>query len=205
MFSNDLKSTHYLKNIRSYNSMFGFTSMGGKVDNSINTGRSPPVFRLHGQNYHIIGSLLPSDGCNPKFAQLYIYDTENEVNNRIKSVGRSAVDNDLYSEIVGDIHNMLDENNILVQSFRMVKEEINQENRPNVSLRLLGKRNRDGRTYNLPSVSEVAVLVVGDFDEAMGDRDIIVETQSRQLQRISELHPSFLSWSSISTSFRLWR
>ena len=105
---------------------------------------------------------------------------------------RSVADNDLHSEIVGDIQNMLDENNVLVQSFRMVKEKINQENQPNVSLRLLGKRTRDGRTYNLPSVSEVAVLVVGDFDEALGDRDIIVETQSRQLQRISELHPSYL-------------
>ena len=100
MFSNNLKSTHYLKNIRSYNSMFGFTSMGGKVDNSINTGRSPPVFRLHGQNYHLIGSLLPSDGCDPKFAQLYIYDTENEVNNRIKSVGYVFLGATLKFEVI---------------------------------------------------------------------------------------------------------
>ena len=86
MFSKDLKSDHYLKNIRSYNSMFGFTSMGGKIDNSLYTGRSPPTFRLHGQNFHLIGSLLPLQGCQPKFTQLYIYDTENEVNHRLQSV-----------------------------------------------------------------------------------------------------------------------
>ncbi|XP_041999843.1 uncharacterized protein LOC121749330 [Salvia splendens] len=74
----------------------------------------------------------------------------------------------------------------------MAKEKIGHENQPNVSLRLLGKRGRDGRTYNLPSVSEVAVLVVGDFDEALGDRDIVVVKKSGQLQRISELHPSYL-------------
>ena len=86
MSSRHAKSVHFLKNIRSYNSMFGFTSMGGKIDNSLNHGRSPPTFRLSGQNYHLIGSLLPLDGEAPKFAQMYIYDTENEVAHRLASV-----------------------------------------------------------------------------------------------------------------------
>ena len=86
MYSGDEKSKHFLKNIRSYNAMFGFTSMGDKIDNSLNNGKSPPTFRLHGQNYHLIGSLMPLDGEKPKFAQLYIYDTDNEVNNRVESV-----------------------------------------------------------------------------------------------------------------------
>lgn len=34
--------------------MFAFTSMGGQIDNTINDGRGPYVFRLHGQNYHLI-------------------------------------------------------------------------------------------------------------------------------------------------------
>ena len=40
---------------------------------------------LNGQNYHRIGSLLPESGQTPKFAQLYIYDTENEVKNRVSN------------------------------------------------------------------------------------------------------------------------
>lgn len=80
------KSKHFLENIRSYNNMFCFTSMGGKIDSSTNNGNSPPVFKLHGQNYHLLGSLMPVEGTTPKFAQLYIYDTENEIANRIKSV-----------------------------------------------------------------------------------------------------------------------
>ena len=39
---------------------------------------------------------------------------------------------------------------------------------------------------------EVVVLIVGDLDEALGDRDIIIEHKSWQLQRITELHPSYL-------------
>lgn len=83
----DAKSKNFKNNIRTYNSMFAFTSMGGKVDESVNkTGRAPYVFRLHGQTYHKIGSLLPEQGSPPKFAQLYIYDTENEIENREKAL-----------------------------------------------------------------------------------------------------------------------
>ena len=60
--------------------------MEGKIDNSINTGGGPPVFRLNGQNHHRIGSLLPLEGHSPKFAQLYVYDTANEVGNKIQAV-----------------------------------------------------------------------------------------------------------------------
>lgn len=80
------KITCFLDNIRAFNSMFCFTSMGGKVDKSVNNGSAPPVFRINGQNFHLIGSLLPTDGCQPRFAQLYIHDTDHEINNRISSV-----------------------------------------------------------------------------------------------------------------------
>lgn len=79
----DPRSRHFLDNIRSYNSMFAFTSIGGKVDGNLNDGQGPPQFVISGQNYHRIGSLLPDEGDNPKFAQLYIYDTRNEVQNRL--------------------------------------------------------------------------------------------------------------------------
>jgi len=57
--------------------MFSFTSIGAKIHSSINDGCGPPQFILSGQNYHRIGSLLLDKGSSPKFAQLYIYDTEN--------------------------------------------------------------------------------------------------------------------------------
>lgn len=63
--------------------MFAFTSPGAKVDNKYNNGCGPPTVRIQGQNCHRIGSLLPPEGQKPKFAQLYIYDTENEVENRM--------------------------------------------------------------------------------------------------------------------------
>ncbi|KAH0778727.1 hypothetical protein KY290_005154 [Solanum tuberosum] len=86
LFGSGEKSNHFRENIRTYNSMFSFTSMGGKIDASVNQTKGPRTFRLSGQNYHKIGSLLPNEGSTPKFAQLYIYDTENEVTNRMNVI-----------------------------------------------------------------------------------------------------------------------
>jgi len=34
----------------------------------------------------------------------------------------------------------------------------------NVRLKLIANREKDGRTYNVPTVPEVAALIVGNFD-----------------------------------------
>jgi len=55
------------------------------MDTMSNNGHDPPTLRIQGQVCHRIGSLLPLSGERPKFAQLYIYDTDNEIENRIDS------------------------------------------------------------------------------------------------------------------------
>nr|XP_009768123.1 PREDICTED: uncharacterized protein LOC104219188 isoform X1 [Nicotiana sylvestris] len=166
--------------------------MGGKVNFSVNKTKGPRTFGLSGQNYHQIGSLLPPEGSSPKFAQLYIYDTENEVENRIHAISRGEMNNQLHAEIVNELKQMLDDNNVLAKSFRMVRDQFQTDGTSNVKLRLIGKRGFDGRRYNLPIVSEVAALIVGDFEQTRSDRDIIVESQSEQLQRINELNAAYL-------------
>ncbi|XP_057734594.1 uncharacterized protein LOC130950047 [Arachis stenosperma] len=94
--------------------------------------------------------------------------------------------------IVSDIIQMLDTHNVLTKSFRLMRDVLTNNPQTNMRLKLIGKRGRDGRTYNLPSVDEVAGLVVRDFDPHTQGRDIIVETKSGELKRISELHPSYL-------------
>nr|XP_043639114.1 uncharacterized protein LOC122610187 [Erigeron canadensis] len=61
-----------------------------------------------------------------------------------------------------------------------------------LKLKLIGNRKQDGRQYNLPTTSEVAGLIIGDID-VLDKRDIILRTHSGGLQRISELHPSYLA------------
>ncbi|XP_019193106.1 PREDICTED: uncharacterized protein LOC109187373 [Ipomoea nil] len=170
----------------------GFTSMGGRIDKDINTGKSPPVFRLNGQNFHLLGSLLPVDGNKSKFAQLYIHNPENEIFNRLDCVRVGNEINELHADIVSDIQLALDENNVLVKSFRMAREVILANPRVDVRMKLIGKRTQDARTYNLPTVSEVAAVIVGDLDPTLGERDILIETRSGVLKRINELNPAYL-------------
>ncbi|CAN1247553.1 hypothetical protein LINPERPRIM_LOCUS6377 [Linum perenne] len=86
IYSDNAVCHHFCENIRKYNAIFFFTSLGGKVNWKINNGTSPYMYSIGGQIFHRIGSLLPPEGCAPQFAQLYIVDTENEVENRMNSI-----------------------------------------------------------------------------------------------------------------------
>ncbi|XP_057422827.1 uncharacterized protein LOC130716812 [Lotus japonicus] len=188
----DPRSRHFLENIRSYNSMFAFTSIGGKVDCGLNDGRGPPQFVISGQNYHRIGSLLPSEGDNPKFAQLYIYDTRNEIHNRMKHFSDYDGKCNLEPGLVVDLLKMVDDHNVLAKSFRSVRDHVEEFDSNEVALRLFRNRVNDSNTYNLPSVDEVAALIVGDFDSSDCGRDVILRSTSGKLERIFETHSSFL-------------
>ncbi|XP_022031476.1 uncharacterized protein LOC110932451 [Helianthus annuus] len=142
--------------------------------------------------------LVPAPGKDPKFSQLYIYDTDNEVSNRKRLFSDSTNKSDGHLKHI-DIHlikfikDFLDRNNELVKSYRMERNHFNDNPNENFKLRLIYKRDLDGRTYNLPSTSEVAALIVGDLERIIDHRDIVVESHTDGLQRISELHPSYLA------------
>nr|KAJ0222482.1 hypothetical protein LSAT_V11C200072830 [Lactuca sativa] len=92
----------------------------GKIDSSINRGNAPYIFRLGGENYHSIGSFLPANRSQPKFSQLYIYDTENENSNRLRCFGgEKHQSTSTNNDIIEDFKMMLDSNNVLVSSYRM--------------------------------------------------------------------------------------
>ncbi|KAL5652663.1 hypothetical protein ACJX0J_038121, partial [Zea mays] len=42
-FDGDVVSKNFMQNIRQYNCLFAFTSMGAHIDRSLNDGRGPPV------------------------------------------------------------------------------------------------------------------------------------------------------------------
>ncbi|KAF7835310.1 uncharacterized protein G2W53_010169 [Senna tora] len=141
---------------------------------------------------HLLGSLLPIDDEPPKFSQLYIYDTDNEVSNRIQIASTSRSQSRYDATLIIQITHMLDDFNPLVMQYRSVKESVNSRHVENLRLKLIGKRISDARTYNLPTTSEVAALIVRDLDMETDKRDIIVEIRSGLLQRIDELHPLYL-------------
>ena len=86
------------------------------------------------------------------------------------------------------------ENNTHAKCFKMARERLNSDiHVPDLKLRLISDRKTDGRIYNLPTVSEVAALIAGDIGDAE-ERDIIIQAQGGQLQRIDEFHASYLAY-----------
>ncbi|KAK9725314.1 hypothetical protein RND81_05G136000 [Saponaria officinalis] len=189
------ESRIFREKIRMYNSIFAFTSMGGKIDKTLNNGTTPYAFRISGQNYHLMGSLVPSNGKTPKFLQLYIYDTDNEVKNRISTMNGEENTNSmgLNENLVKELIKMLDENNELVKVFRMARDRFKEDDMIPIRVKLLGNRSKDSREYNLPTASEIAALIVGDLEDTVGYRDIIVEHKGNGTQQIDETHPSFMA------------
>lgn len=98
--------------------------MGGQVDNSINNGKDLYVYCLNGQNYHQIGSLLPPPNSRPSFAQLYVYDTKNEISNWAQCMRETGSGDGIDTGIVPGLHNMSNDYNPYVRSFQMARDRI---------------------------------------------------------------------------------
>ncbi|PWA36414.1 hypothetical protein CTI12_AA601530 [Artemisia annua] len=124
-----LADPNFMHNIRAYNQMFAMTSFGATIDNTINQGRGPNVFKVSGQIYHWIGSLCPTGDDDPCFLQLYIYDTQNKVQNRMnhfEGSDRAALDPDIVQGLI----QVLDDRNELVQIFRTARDKCAQADVP---------------------------------------------------------------------------
>lgn len=168
--------------------------MGAHINRTINSRGGPYVFSINGQLHHRIGSLVPCDQTPPRFIQLYIYDIDNEVDNRIRALDiYENTDGQLDPVIVSSLIDMFNEHNPLVQQFRHARDSLRLSGDDSIGIRIVGARPGDPVQYNLPTCDELALLVVGDFSLDTYKRDIIVHNKSDDLRRISPLHPAFMA------------
>ncbi|GKE24487.1 DNA helicase [Tanacetum coccineum] len=98
--------------------MFAMTSFGAKINNSVNKGRGPYVLKISSQIYHWIGSLCPEQGHHPRFLQLYIYYTHNEVENRMHHFGE-VNEGTLNPDIVQGLIHVLDEHSRILPGIEL--------------------------------------------------------------------------------------
>nr|XP_017234917.1 PREDICTED: uncharacterized protein LOC108208855 isoform X2 [Daucus carota subsp. sativus] len=186
----DHRALKFQKNCRMYNNIFALCSFGGNVDESINNGSGPYVFRVHNDTYHGMGSLLPPDGCTPKFAQFYMYDGQEAIDWRLR-FPRSG--DALDPDIVASLLHMLTRDNFLVGIFKQLRERYPLSQQIPVQLRLLERRTTDGRFVNLPSSNDYEFAGLAVDEDLSTKRDIIVHYRQKGLERITELHPCYMS------------
>jgi len=171
-----------------YNSVLAFISFGAKFDDSVTGSPGPYSFHIQSELYHKIGSLCPTEGQRPQFAQLYIHDTKHERENRHAIM--PLLDPTTLDRLLTMMYNI----NPYVEVFKMARDMMATEGVPlDLKLRLIAFRTKDARQYNVPTVDEVVALMVGDGSEAVDRRDVVLAQQAGPFQRISELHVGYMA------------
>ncbi|CAN1317212.1 ATP-dependent DNA helicase PIF1 [Linum perenne] len=153
----DRTSKHFREHCRSYNASFSFTSFGAKIDPRILNGRGPYSLVLCGENYHLMGSLLPPPGVAPKYCQLYVLDPQVASEHRLTNF--SGPNRQLDPAIIAGIDDMLQEHNCLVQSFHRIRSSLLEETSRTLRVRIVGSRIESDRRYDLPTGVELAGLI----------------------------------------------
>lgn len=174
-------SRHFLRNIRQYNSCFQMTSFGTK--NIVRESGFMPTFRIQGQIYHLIGSLLPVVNEESKFLQLYFLG-----NNENEATKRSTIANSTDYNIILQLQHFFHEHNHLIKIFKSALEIM-----PTDDYQIVIKADNipsgiHKKRINVPRFNETAVVMVGSNFEK---RDIVLYKRNSTKSKVSELHRSY--------------
>ena len=179
------------ENIVAYNNSVSFASEG--VDN-VDRAVAPFTFKMQGNIYHQLPPLVPVDGERPRFMQIYTVDaTQQQADDRLH------YNPHLDRAVLEDLYASLRRTNPYIAGLKTCEQRICEQPAPNdarVRLVMQDPRRHDPRTYNRPTSDEVAVVIVGNPDEAMreaGGRDIAVQYQDGRMQRIPYSHSCYMA------------
>ena len=167
--------------IRGYNNILAMASIGLSLPDNM----KGPNFKVQGKVYHRIGSLLPADGEDPKFLQLYFYDSDEATDLRLKVMPK------LDKVILEELTTIIEKHNPYIKSFKAALEYVDDNSE--LSLLLIADKKKipkgeHSRRYNLPQGSEVAAIMPG---EGEGELEVLVKDKENKLKRINRIHRSY--------------
>ena len=171
----------FLKDARGYNNLLSMASVGCMTPAQV----QGPNFKIQGKLHHCIGSLIPADKNNPKFLQLYFYDSNEATDRRLELMP------ELCPKILKQLTDVLEKTNSYIKSFKAAYEIANQDDK--LKIVLIGDKAKipagpHPRRYNLPQGSEIAALMPGEGD---GELEVVIRDTENKLKRISTLHRSY--------------
>lgn len=164
-------SRDFVSNIRSYNNSLALASIGC---NEVQCRGFSPVVKIYGKVYHCIGSLIPTAGSKPHFSQLYFYDTENELQNRLN------VSQNVIPEILEKLQNILHGYNPFVCTIRKAVDLSPSNTDCTITLSASDRR----KQFSLPTTDQIAAIV----PEMPGEHlQVLFQTQEGELKCVNEL------------------
>ncbi|KAF6170677.1 hypothetical protein GIB67_015629 [Kingdonia uniflora] len=161
------------------------------LDDRVILGRGPSSFVIHGELHHQIGALLPNQGQEAMYAQLYIYNPSEALHTRQRRNPH------LRRDVLKIIEDTLLQSNPFCELYRrayvVLEDAAGEDENFYVPTYLHYNASTDHRKYNLPSIDEIIVILPGDGSKISSVRDTIFYLKAEQgLMRISECHPAYL-------------
>ena len=157
-------SRHFLQNIRHYNCALAMASWNAPIDQ--HPGRGPKVITIHGQAYHLTSAGEPLPGERPQYAQLYILDTDQALQERLADPRNVNLRPDILEQLQRELVAV----NPFVRRYQNIAEIIQQQralaaanNQPVRPVRMIiAHRALQDRRYDAPMTAEIAAIYVGD-------------------------------------------
>ena len=178
---------HFRQNLWKYNTAFAMTSFG--ADKDLTNRGFFTTYKVQGQVYHLLGSLLPLPEETPKFLQVYFINTSDD-----EAKHRCSLNSGVRMNIIQQLQDMLHQSHPYVASISLsisFKYALEQMQTPNHKVVINADKRPAGehiRRCNAPSASEVAIVMVG---QQHGKRDIILKHRDNHLTRIMETHRAY--------------
>ncbi|GFX56107.1 helitron_like_N domain-containing protein [Trichonephila clavipes] len=175
MLSNDIvRATEIIRN----------TNANGQEFNS--------TFKIRGQVYHKMGSLLPMPNEPHKYLQIYFMGGEDSGSALANRVNARCDYNNLDSlyarRIVSELDALLNEHNELLKIFKSHMHQLQSDNYAIVINPDKTPAGEHIRRFNAPVLDDVAGIMVGDCTAA---REIVIRRRNNILQFIADTHRSY--------------
>ncbi|VVC42897.1 Helitron helicase-like domain, partial [Cinara cedri] len=195
LIGTDPDSNVFLKSIRTFNSCLQMTSFGATeiVRNTNANGQQyNSTFKIRGQVYHKMGSLLPMPNEPHTFLQIYFMggeDSGSALANRVNArCDYNNLDSFYARRIVSELDALLNEHNELLKIFKSHMHKLQSDNHAIVINPDKTPAGEHIRRFNAPVVDDVAGIMVGD---RTGAREIVIRRRNNNLQFIADTHRSY--------------
>ena len=133
--------------IRYYNTLYSFVQFNVNYANTKGINN----LKIQGQiSYSMPNTLIPPEGEKPICGQLYYYDDDTAISERLKA------NNKLVEKHLRTITSIMD-NNPITKKYKYLKQVYNYYDLPNYKLYFLRKSNFQKHTYNKPLTSDCGV------------------------------------------------
>jgi hypothetical protein len=174
LISNDTIGKKFRSAIRLYNSILSFASVSANIDEKLMpANQGVYTYRINGRIHHKLSSMLPRDNNQPKFSQIYIYDSEMQT-----AIRSGMFPQSINIEILNQIQNLLIQFNPYVKIYKQAGELLREK--PSIALNIIIKSNKTkDKTLNAPTSNEIAVLMVNSEEENQStSRDVVVKLKT---------------------------